>query len=377
MKKKKILITFGTRPEAIKMVPVVIQLKKFPDEFDTKIVTTGQHREMLAQVLSIFSITPDYNLNLMTDNQTLNGLAHKTLKTFSRVMVQEKADLVLVQGDTTTAFITGLCSYYNKVRVGHVEAGLRTGDKYNPYPEEINRRLLGVIADIHFAPTQRNKENLLREGVREDTIFVTGNTVIDALLMTVKEDFKRWPSFFEGIDFNKRLILVTAHRRESFGKPLENICQALKLLVELHEDIEIVYPVHLNPNVQQVAKKILNNIERVHLIPPLDYEIFVQLMNKSYLILTDSGGVQEEAPSLRKPVLVLRRLTERIEAFEAGTVKMVGTEIEKIIQEVEQLLNKDELYKAMAAIENPYGDGHAAERIVNWLKVYVKQFDLS
>ena len=357
----RILSIFGTRPEAIKMAPVVKELEKHPDKIESVVCVTGQHREMLDQVLSLFEIKPQIDLNLMEPNQTLASLTAKAITSLTDVIANVKPDVVLVQGDTTTAMIAGLASFYQKVPVGHIEAGLRTYDRYSPFPEEINRRLISVLATHNFAPTQTAVNALMDEGYPEESIFLTGNTVIDALLMTVKRDYELDLGFSPLSD---KLILVTAHRRENFGQPLENICTALKEITRCNPEVEIVYPVHLNPNVRSTVYQMLSNQERIHLIEPLEYENFVHLMNRSYLVLTDSGGIQEEAPALGKPVLVLRSETERPEAIEAGVVKLVGTDTKVIISETELLLHDEEEYAAMSKGISPYGDGHAAERIV-------------
>ena len=375
--KKKILAVFGTRPEAIKMAPVIKELEKHQDKIRSLVCVTAQHRQMLDQVLDLFEIKPDVDLNLMEDNQTLSQITARALTALDDVFKEIKPDWVLVQGDTTTTVVASLVAFYHGVRIGHIEAGLRTYNKKAPFPEEINRRMTSVIADLHFAPTERAKQNLLREGVDEKRIFVTGNTVIDALLMIVKvqsqpEIQEKWNRYFAdkfGISFDngRRQILVTGHRRESFGKGFEYICNALREIASSYEDVEIIYPVHLNPNVQEPVRRILSNTERVHLIPPLDYEPFVYLMSKSYLILTDSGGIQEEAPSLGKPVLVMRETTERPEAVEVGTARLVGTDQNKIISETNLLLSNKETYLAMSMAHNPYGDGKAAARITDAL----------
>jgi UDP-N-acetylglucosamine 2-epimerase (non-hydrolysing) len=372
-----VLSVFGTRPEAIKMAPVIKELEKHQDKIRSLVCVTAQHRQMLDQVLDLFEIKPDIDLNLMEDNQTLSQLTARALTTLDDVLEEIKPDWVLVQGDTTTTMVASLAAFYHGVRVGHIEAGLRTYNKKAPFPEEINRRMTSVIADLHFAPTEKARLNLLKEGVDEKRIFVTGNTVIDALLMIVEKQSKpgvqeKWNRYFRerfGISFSngRRQILVTGHRRESFGEGFENICNALREIAYSYEDVEIIYPVHLNPNVQEPVRRILNNTERVHLIPPLDYEPFVYLMSKSYLILTDSGGIQEEAPSLGIPVLVMREISERPEAVEAGTVRVVGADKKKIISWAELLLNDNETYSAMSVVSNPYGDGNAGPRILNVL----------
>lgn len=368
---KRIMVVFGTRPEAIKMAPVIKEFKRYAEEFEPIVCVTAQHRQMLDQVLSLFEIKPDVDLNLMKENQTLEFLTANTIQQITRVIIDLKPDLVLVQGDTTTAMVTALAAFYQKIPVGHIEAGLRTQDRYNPFPEEINRHLISILATYHFAPTQRAQEALLREGIPEETIFLTGNTVVDALRMIIKKNYQG--NFnFSSLNGHK-LILVTAHRRESFGKPFENICLALKEISRRNSDVEMVYPVHLNPNVKNVVYKILSQKERIHLIPPLEYCELVHLLNNSYLILTDSGGIQEEAPALGKPVLVLRKETERPEGVEAGVAKLVGTNVKRIIRETELLLRNEEEYLKMAKAISPYGDGRAAERIV---KILMKIFYL-
>ncbi len=373
----KVLIVFGTRPEAIKMAPVIKQFELNKDKFDTIVCVTAQHREMLDQVLNLFDIKPQYDLGLMTNNQSLHDLTSKVLLGITEVIEQEKPDLVLVQGDTTTTFVSALAAYYLKIPVAHIEAGLRTQNKYSPFPEEINRRITSHIADFHFAPTSEAKKNLLNEGIPESSIFVTGNTVIDALKWVVnkqKGESKKWNNYFlskYNISFSTtiRTVLVTGHRRESFGQGFKNICIAIKQLAENDSNIQIIYPVHLNPNVQKPVYSILNNIRNVYLIQPLDYEPFVFLMNKSYLILTDSGGIQEEAPSLGKPVLVMRDTTERPEGIKAGTAKLVGTDSKTIVSETEKLLYDKVEYEKMARAINPYGDGNSARKILKFIKV--------
>jgi len=357
---KRILIIIGTRPEAIKMASVVKEIEKHPGELELIICSTGQHREMLEQVFSLFEIEPNIDLKLMRYNQTLSGLTSEAIVILTKTLEEFSPDLVLVQGDTTTAMVGALAAFYQKIPVGHVEAGLRTENRYNPFPEEINRHLISVLATYHFAPTQTAVDALLKEGVPQENIFLTGNTVIDALFMILKEELD--------LDFqvnSDKLILVTAHRRENFGSPLENICVALREIVRRNPGVKIVYPVHLNPNIQEPVYRILSNEERINLIPPLEYKKFVHLMNRSYLILTDSGGIQEEAPALGKPVLVLRHKTERPEAVEAGVAKIVGTDTETIVAESERLLNDECEYAKMSQAMSPYGDGHAAERIIN------------
>jgi len=366
---KRILITFGTRPEAIKMAPVVKAFKA-ETSLEVKVCVTGQHRKMLDQVLELFGIVPDFDLDLMQPVQDLTDITSKVLLGMRGVLRQWRPDWVLVHGDTTTMFAAALAAYYEKIPVGHVEAGLRTGDIYSPWPEEMNRRLAGAIATLHFAPTEQAKENLLREGVSQDAVVVTGNTVIDALL-EVAQRLQENAGFrlemeqrFSFLDAGKKLVLVTGHRRENFGAGFEQICRALRTLGE-REDLEILYPVHLNPNVQEPVRRLLSNSSRVHLIAPLDYLPFVYLMDLAYLIITDSGGVQEEAPSLGKPVLVMRDITERPEAVAAGSVRLVGTNEAAIVREANLLLDDPVAYERMARAHNPYGDGNAAQRIVN------------
>lgn len=372
LSKSKVLTVFGTRPEAIKMAPVVRSL--FADAaIEIKVCVTAQHRQMLDQVLDLFDIKPDFDLNLMKPGQDLTDITSNVLLGLRSVFQEWRPDWVLVHGDTTTTLASGLAAYYEKILVGHVEAGLRTGNIYSPWPEEMNRRVTGAIANLHFSPTEQAKKNLIREGVQEDSIHVTGNTVIDALLEVVdrlrNDDvlIARMQQQFNFLNSDKRLILVTGHRRENFGGGFESICSALNQIA-LRDDIEVIFPVHLNPNVQEPVRRILGANPRVHLIEPLDYLPFVYLMDRSYLLLTDSGGIQEEAPSLGKPVLVMRDTTERPEAVLAGTVKLVGTDKEKIVSEVFQLLDSPIAYSEMSKSHNPYGDGLAAQRIVKLLK---------
>lgn len=369
MKNKITVMTvFGTRPEAIKMAPLVKELEAC-EQINSLVCVTAQHRQMLDQVLKRFDITPDYDLDIMKDRQTLIGITTRCLEGLDKVFKEAKPDIVLVHGDTSTTFVGALAAFYNQIRVGHVEAGLRTFDKYFPYPEEVNRQLTGRIADLHFAPTKKNRDNLLNEAISEDAIFITGNTVIDALKTTVQKDHKLCSSF-DKVDFSKRVLLVTAHRRENLGEPLENICRALARLVDAFPDVELVYPVHLNPAVRETAFGILGNKERVHLIDPLDVEDMHNAMARSYLVLTDSGGLQEEAPSLGKPVLVLRGETERPEAVEAGTVAIAGVKEEVIYEMAHRLLSDKAAYDKMAQAVNPYGDGNASARIVKALCHY-------
>lgn len=367
MSKLKVLSIFGTRPEAIKMAPVVKELEKYSDRISSRICVTAQHREMLDQVLALFGIQPDHDLDLMQEGQSLSGLTARVFTALDPVLEKEKPDWVLVQGDTTTVMAASLAAFYHQIKVGHVEAGLRTFDKWQPFPEEINRKIAGVIADLHFAPTETSKENLLREGVKPETIHVTGNPVIDALEMVAAKPYDLDSGELAGIPWEKRIVLVTAHRRENFGQPLEEICQAILELTRQFEDIQIVYPVHLNPSVQEPVYRLLSNQDQITLLPPLDYQPLVQLMKKSYLVLTDSGGIQEEAPGLGKPVLVLREKTERPEAVQAGTVRLVGTDQDQIVKEAAILLKDKDGYRKMAQAVNPYGDGKAADRIVKIL----------
>ncbi|WP_073092766.1 non-hydrolyzing UDP-N-acetylglucosamine 2-epimerase [Thermosyntropha lipolytica] len=363
------MVVFGTRPEAIKMAPVVNELKKEKD-LDTVVVVTAQHREMLDQVLHLFAIKPDYDLDLMREEQDLFSITTGVLNGLKDILRKEKPNLVLVHGDTTTTFAAALAAFYEKIPVGHVEAGLRTRNKYSPFPEEMNRTLAGRLAELHFAPTDTARENLLAEATANFKIWVTGNTVIDALLATVKEDYK-FGEELKGVNFNNRILLVTTHRRENWGERMKGIYQALIDLVEEFPDVEVVFPVHRNPVVRNLAEEMLGGRERIHLLEPLDYEPFANLMNVSYLVLTDSGGLQEEAPSLGKPVLVLRDTTERPEAVKAGTVKLVGTVREKIYAEAKRLLTDKEEYERMARAVNPYGDGRAARRIVKVIKEFL------
>lgn len=369
----KVMTVFGTRPEAIKMAPLIKELKKH-NEFKTIVCVTAQHRQMLDQVLEIFGIQPDYDLNIMQDRQTLLEITTRSLEGLYNLMVNEKPDIVLVHGDTTTTFAGALAGFYNKIKVGHVEAGLRTFDKYFPYPEEMNRKLTGVLTDIHFAPTVTNKNNLINEGVPPEKIYVTGNTVIDTLKTTVQKDYTFSDKILNKVDFSKRVLLVTAHRRENWGEPLKQICEALKNIVAEYEDVEVIYPVHLNPIVQEIVREILGNCDRVHLTDPLDVVELHNIMAKSYMVLTDSGGLQEEAPALGKPVLVLRNETERPEAVVAGTVKVAGTNSKNIIDLATELLNNKKEYERMAKAVNPYGDGNASKRIV---KALLYEFNIS
>jgi UDP-N-acetylglucosamine 2-epimerase len=367
LKKKKVMSIFGTRPDAVKMAPLVNELRKY-EEIDSIVCVTAQHRSMLDQILNIFKIDPHYDLNIMKERQSLEDITIRALEGLGKVLEETRPDIVLVHGDTTTCFVGSLAAFYKKIAVGHVEAGLRTFDKYSPYPEEMNRRLTGVMSDIHFAPTVTNKQNLINEGVGQDNIFITGNTVIDALNTTIRKDYVFQNSILQNIDFkNSRVLTVTAHRRENLGTPLTNICKALLQIAEKYRTVEIVYAVHLNPVVQGTARSILGNHDRIHLVDPLELEDMHNLMDRSYFILTDSGGIQEEAPALGKPVLVLRNETERPEAVESGTVKVVGTSQNKIFNGACQLLDNDLEYSKMAKAVNPYGDGRASERIAKAL----------
>lgn len=368
----KILTIFGTRPEAIKMAPLVHALKN-DKRFYSKVCVTAQHREMLDQVLQLFEIIPDYDLNLMKSGQTLNEVTSRILIELKAVLLEYKPDLILVHGDTATTFAASLAAYYEQINVGHVEAGLRTGNIYSPWPEEGNRKLTGALAKYHFAPTETSKDNLLKEGYSSDSIFVTGNTVIDALLMIkskVESDAlinRNLSEQFSFLNAEKKLILVTGHRRESFGGGFERICEALATTAKKHPDVQILYPMHLNPNVREPVNRILEGIANIFLIEPQQYLPFIYLMNRSYIILTDSGGIQEEAPSLGKPVLVMRNTTERPEAVDAGTVKLVGTNVEAITSAIDELMGSDEAYNAMSFSHNPYGDGQACKRILDAL----------
>lgn len=370
---KKILLVFGTRPESIKMAPLVHCLKA-GGAFNVQVCVTAQHREMLDQVLSFFEITPDYDLDLMKKNQSLAEVSSSMLSAIDPVLKKEKPDIVLVHGDTATTLCTSLACFYLKIPVGHVEAGLRTGNIYSPWPEEFNRKATSLVTKYHFAPTLQAKQNLLAEGVKDEDVFVCGNTVIDALLWAKdkieKTGLESYRKKFSYLDPNKKLILVTGHRRENFGKGFENICEALLKISEM-EEVEIVYPVHLNPNVKNIVEGMLGNRSNIHLIAPQDYPHFVYLMDQSYLILSDSGGIQEEAPALGKPVLVLRDTTERPEAIEAGTVKLVGSEVEKIYSEAKSLVTDQNLYKQMSEAKNPFGDGTTSQQISDLLKKYL------
>jgi len=361
MKTCKVMTVFGTRPEAIKMAPLVHELKKHSEQIESVVCVTAQHRQMLDQVLEIFDITPDYDLNIMKDRQTLVDVTTRTLQSLDAVIKEVKPDIVLVHGDTSTTFVASLAAFYNQVAIGHVEAGLRTWDKYSPFPEEMNRQLTGVMADLHFSPTDGSADNLRRENKPEDAIYITGNTAIDALKTTVREDYTH-PVLDRFADY--KLVLMTAHRRENLGEPMRRIFRAVRRIVDEHPEIAVVYPVHLNPAVQEVAQELLGDHERISLIDPLDAFDFHNFARRAHLILTDSGGVQEEAPSLGVPVLVLRDTTERPEGIAAGTLKLAGTDEEQVYRLTKELLTDQQAYDAMAHAANPYGDGEASRRIV-------------
>ena len=364
-KKIKVMTVFGTRPEAIKMAPVVLELGKYPDKIQPVVAVTAQHREMLDQVLNLFKIKPDHDLDIMAAGQTLFDITTRAMNGLNKVLEEEKPDSVLVHGDTTTTFAGALAAYYHQIDVGHVEAGLRTHNIYSPFPEEMNRKLTGSIAALHFAPTSTSEANLKAENVDSERIFVTGNTVIDALQKTANDDYVFESKLLQNIDYkNKRVILVTTHRRENLGEPMRHVYKALRQIVEEFDDVEVVFPVHKNPKVREVVAEELGGLDKVHLIDPLDYEPFANLMHRSYLILTDSGGVQEEAPALGKPVLVLRDTTERPEAVAAGTVKLIGTDRDVVYKEAVELLTNKEEYNRMSESVNPYGDGQASRRII-------------
>lgn len=367
MRKIKIMTVFGTRPEGIKMAPIVKELEK-RENVESIVCITAQHREMLDQVLDLFEIVPDYDLNIFTPGQSLTAITTRALEGLEEIIIKEKPDVLLVQGDTTTVFSGALAAFYQKTKIGHVEAGLRSGNIYSPYPEEANRKLTGIVTDFHFAPTERNRQNLLKENYPEEKIFITGNTVIDALQYAIKKDYIFKEELLNKLDYkNKRVILLTAHRRENLGKPMEKVFNAIRDIVEKYEEVEVVFPMHLNPKVREIADKILGNNEKIHLIEPLDYEPMANLMSKINLIVTDSGGLQEEGPTFGKPVLVIREETERPEGIETGTAKLVGTSYEKLFAELDLLLSKEDEYNKMAKAVNPYGDGKASQRIVDIL----------
>ena len=361
MNKIKVLTVFGTRPEAIKMAPLVKELN-LRNEIECIVCVTAQHREMLDQVLNIFNIKSDYDLNIMKEKQTLSDITSSVLKGLEKIISKEKPNIVLVHGDTTTTFAGALAAYYTQTDIGHVEAGLRTWNKYSPFPEEINRQMVGNLADMHFAPTEKAKQNLISEGKNEKNIFVTGNTAIDALFTTVSSNYKH--ELFDWIG-NSRLILLTAHRRENLGEPMRHMFKAIKRIVDETPDVKVIYPVHLNPKVKSVADEILGNDNRIKLISPLEVIDFHNFINKAYIVLTDSGGIQEEAPSLGKPVLVLRDTTERPEGIDAGTLKLAGTNEETIYKLIKELLTNKKMYDKMSLASNPYGDGHASKKIVD------------
>lgn len=366
MDKIKVMTIFGTRPEAIKMAPLVLELEKQNDKFESIVTITAQHREMLDQVLSLFHITPDYDLNVMKEKQTLSEITSNVLIGLENIMIEVEPDIVLVHGDTTTTFAAGLAAFYQRIKIGHVEAGLRTWDKYSPYPEEMNRQMTDVLSDVYFAPTKESRKNLLDENIPEEKVFITGNTAIDALKQTVSEDYEH--EILNKINPDHRMILMTMHRRENQGEPMERVFKAVRKVVDDYPDIEVVYPVHLNPVVQEAAKEFLGNHDRIHLIDPLEVTDFHNISAKSYLILTDSGGVQEEAPSMGVPVLVLRDTTERPEGVEAGTLRLIGTEPEDVTSNLIDLLDNKESYTKMSKASNPYGDGTAAKRILEAIK---------
>lgn len=368
MKKIKVMTVFGTRPEAIKMAPLVLELQKQSQRFEEITTVSAQHREMLDQVLDIFHIKPDYDLNIMHARQTLTDITSNVLINLDKILKEAKPDIVLVHGDTTTTFAASVAAFYNQIPIGHVEAGLRTWEKYSPYPEEMNRQMTDAMTDLYFAPTNQSKANLLKENHKEDNIYITGNTAIDALKQTVDKEYHH--DILDKVSPDNKLILLTMHRRENQGEPMRRVFKVIREVVESREDVEVIYPVHLSPAVQEAAKEILGNTERIHLISPLDVVDFHNLAARSYFIMTDSGGVQEEAPSLGKPVLVLRDTTERPEGVEAGTLKLVGTESEKVKKEMEELLDNDAEYQRMAQAKNPYGDGKASERILDAIAYY-------
>ncbi len=369
--KIKVMTVFGTRPEAIKMAPLVLALKERADEFEAVTVVTAQHRQMLDQVLEIFKIKPDYDLDVMKQRQTLSEITSNVLMNLDKVIATEKPDIVLVHGDTTTTFAASISAFYNQTAIGHVEAGLRTWDKYSPFPEEMNRQLTDVLSDLYFAPTSQSEANLLQENHPQKAIYITGNTAIDALKQTVQSDYNH--SILDVVDADKRMILVTMHRRENQGEPMKRVFKVMRQVVETHDDVEIVYPVHLNPVVQEAAQDILGNHPRIHLIDPLDVVDFHNLAARSFFIMSDSGGEQEEAPSLGKPVLVLRDTTERPEGVEAGTLKLVGTQPEQVHDAMVELLDDQAVYEAMAHAKNPYGDGQASQRILDAIAYHFGQ----
>lgn len=370
LEKIKVMTVFGTRPEGIKMAPIIKEMEK-RDEIESITCITAQHREMLDQVLDLFEIKPDYDLNIFKEGQSLTEITTRALEGLEEVIKKEKPDLLLVQGDTTTVFSGALAAFYQEVKIGHVEAGLRSFNIRSPYPEEANRKLTGILTDFHFAPTKKNKDNLLREDYPEEKIFITGNTVIDALKYAIKDDYKFGNNLLNELDYeNKKVILLTSHRRENIGKPMENIFKAINDITKKYEEVEVVFPIHLNPKVRDIAREYLDENDRVHIIEPLDYEPFTNLISKVYLVVTDSGGLQEEAPALAKPVLVVRRETERPEGIEAGTAKLVGTEYKDLYENLDLLLSNKDEYEKMAKAVNPYGDGFASKKIVDTIIQY-------
>lgn len=365
MNKISLTLIFGTRPETIKMFPIIYEIKKYPHLIDCRIIVSGQHREMLDQMLEIFQIKPDYDLDIMEQSQSLSNITKNSLLGIEKILKKEKPSMVLVQGDTTTTFAGALAAFYQKIRIGHVEAGLRTNNKYYPFPEEINRHITSVLADLHFAPTRQSCKNLLSEGVKREDIFICGNTVIDSLFLMIKENYIfREPLLKDKKIFEKKIILLTMHRRENWGEPLRETCRAINKIIDEHSDVSVIFPLHKNPEIRRNVKEILQNKKDILLLDTLDYDDMINLMSKSYIMLTDSGGIQEEGPSLGKPVLVLRDETERPEAVEAGVVKLIGTNEERICSEVNTLLNRRDKYIEMSKNINPYGDGKASERIV-------------
>jgi UDP-N-acetylglucosamine 2-epimerase (non-hydrolysing) len=376
MNRTKVLTVFGTRPEAIKMAPVVLELNR-RDGIEHKCCITAQHREMVDQMLAVFDLKPDYDLNIFEAGQTLSQVTTRALEGLEGIIKDFKPDLILVQGDTTTVFVGALAAFYNGVKVGHVEAGLRSGDLYSPYPEEANRKLTGVVTNYHFAPTETSKNNLLSEGYDESKIFVTGNTAIDALNLVARDEYVFKNEILNEIDFeNNRVIYMTAHRRENLGEPMHNIFSAMRRIVEEHDDVVLVFPMHLNPKVREVARKYLSDSNRIYLLEPIDYNDSANIQKKAYMVATDSGGIQEESPNFGKPVLVLRKETERPEGIEAGTAKLAGVDADSVYALVKELLTDEESYDAMANAVNPYGDGHSAEMIVDIIESQMGTRDL-
>ncbi len=364
----KVMCIFGTRPEAIKMAPVIKELKKHED-IETVVCVTGQHRQMLDQVLEVFKIKPDYDLDIFKPGQSLTDITVNSISGIEKILEEERPDILLIQGDTTTVFSGALAAFYQKIKIGHIEAGLRSGNLFSPYPEEANRKLVGVLADYHFCPTDANRQNLLEEGYPDEKIYITGNTVIDALKYTVDEDFDFQDEVLNNLDYeNEKIILLTSHRRENLGEPMRNIFSAVRDELKDRKDIKVVFPIHLNPKVREIAHEILDEMDNIVFVEPLDYLPFTNLMNKSYLIMTDSGGIQEEGPSLGKPILVLRNETERMEGIEANTARLVGTDYDNIRKNLKDLLDNEESYREMAHANNPYGDGNTSKRIVEIIK---------